>query len=93
MVTRGRWNVLSHKDAERVGGLVRQHAIAARAHARTSAGYTHLMLDASTHRLVRDESQVTTSQGGQVPAPHEDTTEITGLVRRATRARAVAGYT
>jgi len=92
MVTQGRRNVLSREDAQR-DGLVRQHAITARARARASAGYTHPVLDASTPRLVRDESQVTTSQGGQVPAPYEDTKEIAGLVRRAARARAAAGYT
>ena len=51
------------------------------------------MLDASTRRLVTDKSQVTTSQGGQVPVPHEDTREIAGLVQRAPLAHAVAGYT
>ena len=93
MVTRGRRNVISHEDAERVDGLARQHDIAARARARASAGYTHPVLDASTRRLVREESEATTPQGGQVPASHEDTREIAGLVRRAARARAVAGYT
>ena len=80
MVTRARQNIPSHEDAERVDGLVRQHVIAARARARASAGYTHPVLDASTCRLFRDESQVTTSQGGQVPVPHKDTKEIAGLV-------------
>ena len=72
MVTRRRRNVLSYKDAER-DRLVRQDAIAARACARASAGYTHLVIDVSTPRLVRDERQVTTSQGGKAPVPHKDT--------------------
>ena len=59
MVTRGRHNVLSHEDTKRVDGLVRHHAIATRAHARASAGYTHPVLDALAtwdtlfHALVR----------------------------------------
>ena len=92
MMTQGRRNVLSRTDSQR-DGLVRQYAITARARALASAGYTHPVIDASTPRLVRDESQVTMSQRGQVPAPQEDTKEIAGLVQRAACARAVAGYT